>query len=312
MIEIKKVTIDIYDIYCHKDMNVYVYIEIADKKKMFDELFNFFFSEKTLFDHFKFSNQVLYEPTSKNYVSLYKNLSLFIDEHNVEKHPISILTTDLEKILCDEGILENRDKDSFYIRKDKAGKIGEYILSVLLEKYFECSCIIPKSKLTTDRNMSVFGIDTLHYSKPKKMLMFGESKFTKNIDTGISLIKQSIRDYEKQLQDEYVLILSNEFLQLNIINDVYKNEIGLCMKFEQFLKETKTEKIGVPIFIAHGTEIDHAQIIEKLDKLERLYFFGVETIYTIISLPVVSKEELLESFTIKINEMLGELYGKAT
>jgi hypothetical protein len=310
--KIVKVTKDIFDIYTHDDMSVYIYVEITNKKKMYDDIFDYFFNEITVFDHYKLSNDVLYEPSKRNYKSLYNNLRLFIDDHNIDEYPISMLTSELEILLEEEGILEQKNTDTFYVRNDKAGKIGEYILSILLEKYFDCICIIPKSRLITDRNMSVFGIDTLHYSKSKKMLMFGESKFTKNLDSGIGLIKQSISGYEKQLQEEYVLILSNEFLKLKVINELYENQIGFCMTFEQFLKETETEKIGIPVFITHGEDIDHEKIITKLEKLDRLSFFGVDTLYTIISLPIISKSEILEAFTKRLSDALGEIDGKAS
>ena len=51
------------------------------------------------------------------------------------------------------------------LQKDKIGKIGEYIFHVLLTQYFHINCIIPKFRCTTDRNMSVFGIDAIFYDR---------------------------------------------------------------------------------------------------------------------------------------------------
>ena len=50
-----------------------------------------------------------------------------------------------------------------HIQKDKIGKIGEYAMHLLLTSYYKIHCIIPKFRCTTDRNMSVFGIDSLFF-----------------------------------------------------------------------------------------------------------------------------------------------------
>jgi hypothetical protein len=66
------------------------------------------------------------------------------------------------------------------------------------------------------------------------------------------------------------------------------------------------------VFITHGEDIDHEKIITKLEKLDRLSFFGVDTLYTIISLPIISKSEILEAFTKRLSDALGEIDGKAS
>ena len=310
--DIKNRKIDIFDVYTCEDMDSFIYVEISDKTKLFDTLFAFFFSEITLFEHFRTANEPLYEPTIRNYVSLYKNLKLFIDEENVAHIKVESITDEIRDILDKEGMLKIEGEHTYIIRNDKVGKIGEYLFSILLEKYYDCDCIIPKTRLTTDPNMNVYGIDTLHYSRKNRSIMFGESKFTTSLESGVSLLKESLVSYETQLRDEYTLILSNKFLKLNVINEMYGNEIGLCMTFEKFLEEAKIDKIGIPLFVAHGGTVDDKEtIFKKLNTIKRTKFFGKDTVYTIISLPVISKSEILKRFTEKTTEMLGEIYERA-
>jgi hypothetical protein len=291
-------------------MSSFIYSEISSEDKMYDALFSFFFSKETLYDHFRAGNEPLYEPTQRNFVSLYRNLHNFIDDENIITEKADKLSEEALKIMKDEGMVKIEGDSVFIIRNDKVGKIGEYLFSILLEKYFDCDCIIPKTKLITDPNMSVYGIDTLHYSQKNKIIMFGESKFTMTLASGVHLIKESLKNYEKQLKDEYTLVLSNKFLNLNIIPQTYGNEIGVCISFEKFLEEAKIDKIGIPLFVAHGDYGDNIQeIFSKINSFERVNFFGKETLYTIISFPVLSKEKVLRWFTIRINEMLGELNG---
>ena len=58
-------------------------------------------------------------------------------------------------------------------------------------------------------NMSIFGIDELFLAED--MILFGESKVSINLQNGIKLIKESLKEYEKQIKDEYQLVLSNRF-----------------------------------------------------------------------------------------------------
>ena len=39
--------------------------------------------------------------------------------------------------------------------------------------------------MITDKNMSVYGIDSLYYSPNEKLILLGESKVSKSLDNGI-------------------------------------------------------------------------------------------------------------------------------
>ena len=83
-------------------------------------------------------------------------------------------------------------------------------MHLLLTSYYKIHCIIPKFRCTTDRNMSVFGIDSLFFDPQQKTIYFGESKVCKNIENAIRLVNRSFEDYERQIAEEYKLVLANE------------------------------------------------------------------------------------------------------
>ena len=177
------------------------------------------------------------------------------------------------------------------------GKIGEYIFSIILLEYFNMTCIIPKIALITDPNMSVFGIDTLFYDKQKKMLLFGESKFFSNINEGVSALKKSLINYEKQIEDEYCLVLSNiDNYKMPIIENNYINSIEECLTFSEFIKKEKITSIGVPLFILHGGKVEIEEILTEFDKIERKSLFNLDTTYYCISLPILDKERFKSEF----------------
>jgi hypothetical protein len=249
-------------------------------------------------------------PNEKNYASLYKLLHKFIDDENVN---IALVDSEISPALADE-YGETIEKDGkIYIRLSKIGRIGEYILHVFLSEYFSFSCIIPKVHLTTDRNMSVYGIDVLFFDKSNRMILFGESKVTKNINNGIALINASLKKYEREIDDEYELVLSNSLLNTNELNSFFPGVQEVCVSFKEFVKKTSTERIGVPIFIAHGGEVEHEDILKKLKNgIKRHKYFGIETVYYVISLPIINKTKLTESLTRVISEKMAKYSEKRT
>lgn len=119
--------------------------------------------------------------------------------------------------------------------------------------------------------MNVYGIDTLFYSEKRDLLMFGEAKFSKNLNNGIKLIKESLKDYEKQLRQEYVCVLSKRIYKglLNKFNDLYGDKVAISTSMDMFVKKSGISEIGIPIFIAHGEDVKPEEIIKPI---EALYF----------------------------------------
>lgn len=211
--------------------------------------------------------------------------------------PVVNLDVELERILNEEFECIKDSNGKLLIRPDKIGKIGEYIFHLILTKYFDYTCVIPKFRTITDRNMSAFGIDTLFYDSKNGDILFGEAKFSKNLNNGITLVNRSLKEYEQNINEEYLLILSNDCFKLNcIFLDKYKDTIEVCRTFEEFIKEANINSIVIPIFIAHGNKkTDNvAEIINKLGSIKKEKMLGLNTKYLIISLPVIDKDRFAE------------------
>ena len=70
------------------------------------------------------------------------------------------------------------------------------------------------------------------------MILFGESKVTKNIENGINLINQCLKEYEKRIKQEYELVLSNRLYRdkLNRFSDMYGDIVVVTLDIEEFIK----------------------------------------------------------------------------
>lgn len=297
-----KKTFDNFTVYREEERYSFIHIDIADEEGFYKELFEFFFDETRLLKYVENNKSLTFEPSKKAYTILYRELKRYMDDENA-RMPLK----DLEKIVYDvleeEGLIE-KESGQLFIREDKKGKLGEYFFSVLLQDFFNFDCIIPKIHLQTDYNMSVFGIDTVFYSKTDDMLLFGESKFSKNLKNGIVMINKSLKDYERQISDEYELVLCNRFYgdKLNVFASNYGELSEVCISFDEFISEAGIKKIGIPLFIAHGEEIDALDILGRLQSISQKKINDLDTMYYVIALPVVDKQKMVTVFLKEIRK----------
>lgn len=295
-------TFDCFQVYLLDDSYSFFHIEIEDNTTFYEKLFEYFFSENKLIKYCEHTSNIKFTPSAKHFAILYRHLKTYIDDFNLTKD-ISDLDNLLISILDEEFTLEEEEGKKL-VRLDKTGKIGEYLFCCLLSNYFNFDCIIPKVHLQTDYNMSVYGIDALYYSEESNLLLFGESKVTIKLDNGINLIKKSLAAYEQQISDEFEIVLCNRLYKDKLFkfNKVFGDVAEVSIGIKQFIKRASIKHIGVPIFIAHGTEMQAKDILEKISKQQRPQFFGLETKYYVISLPIVNKSKFITTFTKKIKE----------
>ena len=106
-----------------------------------------------------------------------------------------------------------------------------------------------------------------------------------------------MKDYEQNIKEEYLLVLSNENFNLNssFLNK-YKDTIEVCRTFEDFTKESNINSVIIPIFIAHGdgNKEKIEKFLDRLNSVNSNKMLGLETKYLLISLPVIDKEKFVD------------------
>lgn len=273
----------------------FIYANFDRPDKFTKGFVEYIFEEKNLLFYTKNLTGIEFTPGKIEYVKLYKNISYFLNQE-LEKIPLTNIDEDLKRILSDEYDCF-MDGSKFIIQKDKVGKIGEYIFHLILSDYFKYTCIIPKFNLTTNRNMSVFGIDALFYDSENSEILFGESKFSKSLNNGINLINKSLINYEHQISEEFLLVLSNDIYKLSPkFSDKFQSSIDCCCSFDEFIEMAEIKSIVVPIFIAHGgqPEEDIKKILNAFDRVKIKAINSLKTKYLFISLPVIDKDKFLQ------------------
>lgn len=303
MEKLEKTTFNDFEVFYYNEYTSFFHINLSDNENFYQKLFEYFFDEQRLLNYIENKTHLKFDSTSRNYVSLYKHLELYIDDYNDEKDASSF-DSEILKILQDEYTLEDKGDGKLAVRLDKMGRIGEFIFCNILSEYFQFDCIIPKCHLTTDRNMNVYGIDTLYYSKNRDMILFGESKLSKSLDNGVDLIKESLKNYELNIKDEFKLVLSNRLYKdkFGKFGDKYNDMIEQCLSVNQFIELANIKQIGIPIFIAHGNDNQIEEIYKKLQKIKKNKLLDIDTVYFMISLPILNKSKLIAVFTKLIRE----------
>ena len=274
-------------------------VNIDDHTSFYNDLADYVFSESKLLSYVENISSIKFNPSKEAYTKLYKELDKFIDDENIES-----LTFDKKGFAKEtiETLIEEYDggetATDFIIRLDKIGRIGEYIFHHFLVDHFSLSCILPKISMTTNKNMSIYGIDLLFYDEKESMILFGESKVTVRLNNGITQVNISLSEYEKQIREEFKLVFGNNQLKIKALNEIFQDAIEVSISFDEFVNNAGITKIGIPVFITHGEDVDPDTIINDMNsKIVRKELFGIDTKYILISMPIIDKHEFTKHVT---------------
>ena len=305
-----------FTVYRSDVSHAFLYVNFSDPDRFMDGLSDYVLSEANLLNYANTMSPTAFTPTLANYKRLYSTLETFLNAE-LELLTFDNVSNEIKDTLGDEYTFANKDGETL-IQKDKIGKIGEYIFHVLLTQYFRVNCIIPKFRCATDRNMSVFGIDALFFDPAERINYFGESKVCKTIDNAITLVNRSFADYESQISEEYKLVLSNSdvFRLSQEFQSAFERYTEVCISFEGFVKAASISQIYVPAFISHGNGANKntpEDFLQKMNtKITRNSFFGLDTKYLFISLPIIDKAKMMDVIMRKVVKKSNEYRSKFT
>ena len=239
------------------------------------------------------------ELSLRDYNEVLNRLTSFVDFEKI--YDVAQLDDSIIQILDEEYMSDGAD-----LRKDKWGRIGEYIFNIILDSYFNLDCIVRKFALNTSRNMPVYGIDTVHCSLENHVFYFGESKMVGSIDNGIALIKKSLENCESQISSEYYTIKNNNFTRSTKFLQLFEDSLNRCLSFRELIEYIGITSIGIPVFISHAGSYDVDSIFKKMRKIPSKTLFDIETKYFFISVPILDKENFRDVFIEVLKEKIKE------
>lgn len=295
---IKKEAFKNFTVYSEDDSYQFCYITI-NENCFFEDFASYILDFDMIKKHATVNLGINTELTIRDYNEILNRLQSFVDFekiYNTADFDDAIVT-----ILDQEYIEENSD-----LRRDKWGRIGEYIFNILLDSFFNLDCIIRKFALNTSRNMPVYGIDTVHCSLEKRIFYFGESKMVDSVDNGINLIIKSLENYEAQISSEFYTIKNNNFTKNNEFMQLFEESLYRCLNFSELISCIGIKTIGIPIFVSHGGDYDVNTIFKKMKKIPTKQLFNLETKYFFVSVPILDKARFRDAFINITNEKIEE------
>ena len=291
---------------CDDEFNRYIIESIFNDNSLYKYVTNFF--ENDLEDCGK-----IYP--IKQLINLIKNVKKeYID---------TFLPIELKKELCkrikpryngsiiDIGSTTWEEEFSKYLELKITGYdvVAEIILSKIIEEELGADILVTKLAETTNNNMKVFGIDTVHYSENSNTLFLGESKLTNDIDLGLKehYEETMLMDYKISQECQLLVQRKNDFrcktkTKKSIIKFGKKMVEENVLSIMSMKEEDMTFKISIVYFIAHGEEFDYDFITEKINNFrKKINFSNINRIYC-ITLPIRNKKDFIN----KIKEVIDK------
>ena len=292
---------DKFTVYKETEAHQFRYITIGETS-FYEDFASYLLDFEMIKRHATVNLGIDEELTIDDYNEIYNRLIAFADFEKI--YSAANIDQAIADVLDEELIKEKAD-----LRKDKWGRIGEYIFNIILDSYFNLDCIVRKFALHTSPNMSVYGIDTVHCSLKDRTLFFGESKMVESLDNGVKLIIESLKSYEAQIAKEYYTIRNNNFRRNNEFLELFEYSMKRCLDFSSFIKATGIVKLCVPVFVSHGGTYSPEEVFKKLRKIPMKQLFNLETQYYFISVPIIDKNKFREAFINVIRLKIEECKG---
>ena len=258
--------------------------------------------------------QIEVEFPIKQLISLIKNLK--------KEYIKDCIPTKIKKKLCkdlkakaDGVIIDTKQKDweikfNSYLENNITGYdvLAEIILSKIIEDRFGADTFVTKLAQTTNTNMKVFGIDTLHYNANENTMFFGESKLTNSVELGIQqhTAELILMDYKLNEECKLITLRENDIIcKTDIIYEITSFGRKLTMNGNLSILKIKKEdlafNIAIVYFIAHGEEFDYDYVTRKIKDFRKKIKLKNITVYC-VTLPIKNKEDFIK----KVEEVISE------
>lgn len=258
--------------------------------------------------------QIEVEFPIKQLISLIKNLKKeYIKDcvpTKIKKKVCKELRAKLDGVVIDTKKSDWETKFNAYLDNNITGYdvLAEIILSKIIEDRFGADVFVTKLAQTTNTNMKVFGIDTLHYNSSENTMFFGESKLTNSVELGIQQHTAELLLIDYKLNEECKLITLRENdirCKLDIVHEITKFGRKLTINDNLSILKIKKEdlafNIAIVYFIAHGEEFDYELITKKIKDFRKKIKFKDITVYC-VTLPIKNKEDFIK----KVEEVISE------
>ena len=130
-----------FTVYSEDDAYQFCYITIKEES-FYEDFAHYILDFNMIKKHATINLGITEELSLRDYNEILNRLTAFVDFEKI--YDVAQLDDSIIQILDKEYMSDGAD-----LRKDKWGRIGEYIFNILLDSYFNLDCIVRKCALNT-------------------------------------------------------------------------------------------------------------------------------------------------------------------
>lgn len=178
------------------------------------------------------------------------------------------------------------------------GDIGEFLMHIMLSKFLSDKStkkyIYPKLVFKTSPKMPVYGNDGTIYIEDTKEIYYLEAKFYSDLDSAVNQAVKSLKEHNQVCKESFTH-------KIELFRNIKTDELNEIIEIDENVTENLVLFLICDDYTEYKDILDVIRKNKKLTKLKKYYNI------LLFVLPIISKQEYLNSFSIKSNDIWKEL-----
>lgn len=178
------------------------------------------------------------------------------------------------------------------------GDIGEFLMHIMLSKFLSDKStkkyIYPKLVFKTSPKMPVYGNDGTIYIEDTKEIFYLEAKFYSDLNSAVNQAVKSLKTHNEVCEE-------NITHRIEMFRNIKTDELNEIIEIDENVTE------NLVLFLICDDYTDYEDILEVIRKNKELTNLKIDYNILLFVLPIISKQEYLNSFYAKSNNIWKEL-----
>ncbi|AGR77175.1 hypothetical protein A7H1H_0871 [Aliarcobacter butzleri 7h1h] len=178
------------------------------------------------------------------------------------------------------------------------GDIGEFLMHIMLSKFLSDKSIkkyiYPKLVFKTSPNMAVYGNDGTIYIEDTKEIFYLEAKFYSNLDTAVNKAVESLKSHNEVCEETITH-------RIEMFRNIETDELNEIVEIDENITE------NLVLFLICDDYSNYEDILNIVKKNKKLTKLKKDYNIVLFVLPIINKQEYLNSFYAKSNNIWKEL-----
>ncbi|OCL97902.1 hypothetical protein AAX29_01753 [Aliarcobacter thereius] len=178
------------------------------------------------------------------------------------------------------------------------GDIGEFLMHIMLSKFLSDKSvkkyIYPKLVFKTSPKMPVYGNDGTIYIEDTKEIFYLEAKFYSDLESAVNEAVKSLKTHNEVCKEDITH-------RIELFRNIKTDELNEIIEIDENVTE------NLVLFLICDDYTDYEDILDVIRKNKKLAKLKMDYNILLFVLPIISKQEYLNSFYVKSNDIWKDL-----